>query len=99
MKVSVVLQEIQKDLLDLIEELNSKNVIFVSKRKVLIPIPQQENLCLLCLVRLQNWKENIFCKRQREGIAEAKSKGKYKGRKRIEHPEFEKVVQRWKKAI
>ena len=33
MKVSVVLQEIQKDLLDLIEELNSKNVIFVSKKE------------------------------------------------------------------
>ncbi len=34
--------------------------------------------------------------RQQEGIAIAKEQGKYKGRKPIVHPEFDKVVTRWK---
>lgn len=36
--------------------------------------------------------------RQAEGIAIAKSKGVYKGRKPITHPDFEKVVKIWRKG-
>ena len=34
--------------------------------------------------------------RQAEGIAIAKTKGVYKGRKPITHPDFEKVVKIWR---
>lgn len=34
--------------------------------------------------------------RQSEGIAIAKTKGVYKGRKPIEHPDFNKIVSIWK---
>ena len=55
-----------------------------------------ENLCLLYLQRSQNSNANIL-QRQCEGIAIAKTKCKYTGRKPMPLPDnFERVVARWR---
>ncbi len=81
-----------KDLLDLIEKLNSKNVIFVSKKESI------DTNMLTVFGAVAELEREYILQRQREGIAEARKQGKYKGRKRIEHPEFQKVVQKWRKG-
>ena len=87
-----------KDLLDLIEELNSKNVIFVSKKESIDTNTPTGKFMLTMFGAVAELEREYILQRQREGIAEAKKQGKYKGRKRIEHPEFQYVVQRWKKG-
>ena len=45
-----------------------------------------------------NLKEQWFWKDKRNGIALAKKRGVYKGRKKIELPQnYEEVMQKWKK--
>lgn len=41
-------------------------------------------------------EREYILQRQQEGIAIAKALGKYKGRKPIVHPEFDKIVAKWK---
>ena len=41
-------------------------------------------------------EREYILQRQREGIAIAKEQGKYKGRKPIDAPEFERVTAKWK---
>jgi DNA invertase Pin-like site-specific DNA recombinase len=41
-------------------------------------------------------EREYILQRQKEGIAIAKQKGVYKGRKPIEHPKFNEVVSIWK---
>lgn len=41
-------------------------------------------------------EREYILQRQHEGIAIAKEQGKYKGRKPIMHPEFDKIVSKWK---
>lgn len=41
-------------------------------------------------------EREYILQRQREGIAIAKQQGKYKGRKRIESPDFNRVVSKWR---
>ena len=43
-------------------------------------------------------EREYILQRQREGIEIAKAQGKYKGRKRIEHQDFDSVVSKWKKG-
>ncbi len=40
--------------------------------------------------------EREYILHQQEGIAIAKEQGKYKGRKPIAHPDFDRVVSRWR---
>ena len=87
-----------KDLLELIEKLNNKNVIFVSKKECIDTNTPTGKFMLTVFGAVAELEREYILQRQKEGIAEAKKQGKYKGRKRIEHPEFEKVVQKWKKG-
>ena len=43
-------------------------------------------------------ERDSILQRQKEGIAIAKARGVYKGRKPIQHPEFRKVVALWRKG-
>lgn len=43
-------------------------------------------------------EREYILQRQREGIAIAKQQGKYKGRKRIEPPDFERVISKWREG-
>lgn len=87
-----------KDLLELIEKLNNKNVMFISKKECIDTNTPTGKFMLTVFGAVAELEREYILQRQREGIAEAKKQGKYKGRKRIEHPEFEKIVQKWKKG-
>lgn len=43
-------------------------------------------------------EREYILQRQREGIAIAKANGIYKGRKPVEHPQFEAVVSMWRQG-
>ena len=43
-------------------------------------------------------EREYILQRQKEGIEIAKANGKYTGRKPIQHPEFDRVVQQWRRG-
>lgn len=87
-----------KDLLMLVDELTKKKVDFVSQKET-IDTTTATGRCILTIFgsiyELEVANTRI---RQAEGIAIAKANGKYKGRKPITHPDFEKVVKIWRKG-
>jgi len=86
-----------KDLLTIIEKLQSKNVQFQSlKENIDTSTPNGRFFLTICGAMAQFERETTLL-RQKEGIAIAKQKGKYVGRKPIElPPNFEDVVTLWK---
>lgn len=89
-----------KDLLNIVEELNSKGVYFVSlKEQIDTSTPSGKFMLTVFGAMAELERENILA-RQREGIAIAKKQGKYKGRKRIEidETEFKKMVKEWREG-
>jgi len=88
-----------KDLLDLIEELNSKNVIFVSKKESIDTNTPTGKFMLTVFGAVAELEREYILQRQREGIAEAKKQGKYKGRKRIETQNLKRLFKSGEKAI
>lgn len=89
-----------KDLLNIVEELNTKGVYFVSlKEQIDTSTPQGKFMLTVFGAMAELERENILA-RQREGIEIAKKEGKYKGRKRIEIDEeaFLKMVKEWKEG-
>lgn len=75
-----------KDLLNIIDELQQKGVTLVSLKEKLDTSTPQGKLMLTVLAGIAQFEREIMLQRQREGIAEAKKKGKYKGRKAKEKP-------------
>lgn len=75
-----------KDLLELIERLNSKQVNFVSKKEALDTTTSSGKFMLTIFGAVAELERKYILQRQREGIAIAKANGVYKGRKRIECP-------------
>jgi DNA invertase Pin-like site-specific DNA recombinase len=86
-----------KDLLDLIDKLNAKGVVFISKKECIDTNTPTGKFMLTVFGAVAELEREYILQRQREGIAIAKNQGKYRGRKRIENPEFEKVVAKWKR--
>ncbi len=86
-----------KDLLTIIEKLQQKNVQFQSlKENIDTSTPNGRFFLTICGAMAQFERETTL-QRQKEGIAIAKAKGKYIGRKPIELPSnFEDVVRQWK---
>lgn len=66
------------------------------KKKRLIQLHPQANLCLPYSERIAELEREYILQRQKEGIAIAKEKGVYKGRKPIERKNFDEVVTLWK---
>lgn len=87
-----------KDLLWLIEKLNCKGVVFISKKEAIDTNTPTGKFMLTVFGAVAELEREYILQRQREGIAVAKQQGKYKGRKRIESPEFQKVYGRWSKG-
>ncbi|MHC1694140.1 MAG: recombinase family protein [Eubacteriales bacterium] len=85
-----------KDLLELIEILSAKEVTFISKKEAIDTTTPAGKFMLTIFGAVAELERDYILQRQREGIAIAKQQGKYKGRKRIEHPEFNKVVSKWR---
>lgn len=87
-----------RDLLDLVEQLAGKQVEFVSKKEAIDTTTPSGKFMLTIFGAVAELEREYILQRQREGIAIAKAKGVYKGRKPIERPEFKKVVSLWKKG-
>lgn len=85
-----------KDLLELIETLQSKQVEFISKKENIDTSTPTGKFMLTVFGAVAELEREYLLQRQAEGIAIAKSNGKYKGRKKIENDKFEKVYNEWK---
>lgn len=87
-----------KDLLNLIEALEKKGVHFISLKEQIDTSTLQGRLMLTIFAGLAQFEREQMLQRQKEGIALAKAKGKYKGRKRIEADTgaFESQYRTWK---
>lgn len=85
-----------KDLLELTEQLSSKRVEFISKKEAIDTSTPTGKFMLTVFGAVAELEREYILQRQKEGIAIAKQKGVYKGRKPIEHPKFNEVVSIWK---
>lgn len=86
------------DLLKIVEELNGRNIGFISHKEKIDTTTPQGRLMLTIFAGIYQFERECMLQRQREGIAIAQAAGKYKGRKPIEVDQalFESVYQEWK---
>ena len=85
-----------RDLLDLIAQLTTKQVEFISKKEAIDTTTPTGRFMLTIFGAVAELEREYILQRQQEGIAIAKKQGKYKGRKPIHHPDFDRIVSRWK---
>ena len=86
-----------KDLLDLVENLNSRGINLVSSKENIDSSTPQGKLMLTMLGAIYEFERTNMLERQREGIAIAKEKGAYKGRKKIDFPKnWNEIYPKWK---
>ena len=87
-----------RDLLELVERLTAKGVEFVSKKEAIDTTTPSGKFMLTIFGAVAELEREYILQRQREGIAIARKRGIYKGRKPIERPEFRQVVTLWRKG-
>lgn len=88
-----------KDLLDIVDQLNTKNVGLVSlKESHIDTTTPQGKLIFNIFASLSEFERETIRERQLEGIEIAKQQGKYKGRpkQKIDNQKFEEVYNKWK---
>lgn len=85
-----------RDLLDLVEHLSNKQVEFISKKEAIDTSTPTGKFMLTVFGAVAELEREYILQRQKEGIAIAKEKGVYKGRKPIERPNFNEIVSIWK---
>ena len=87
-----------KDLLNIVDILNSKSVDFISIKEKIDTTTPQGKFMLTVFGAMAELERETILQRQREGIEIAKAQGKYKGRKRIEIDEnrFKETCHRWR---
>lgn len=81
-----------KDLLEIIEQLKAKGVFLVSCKENIDTSTPTGELMVTMIGAINQFERANLLERQKEGIAIAKEKGKYKGRKEIEVDEKFKSV-------
>ena len=85
-----------KDLLDIVEQLQSKGVQLVSAKENLDTSTPTGKLMLTMIGAINEFERQNLLERQKEGISIAKRDGKYKGRKPIEADQrFREQYQRY----
>lgn len=86
-----------KDLLNIIEGLDIKNVCLVSNKENIDSSTSMGKLMLTMIGAINEFERINIKERQLEGIEIAKQKGKYKGRKEIQKPSnWDEVIGRWR---
>lgn len=87
-----------KDLLNIIEELNQKQVDFVSLKENIDTTTPQGKFMLTIFGACAELERECILQNQKQGIAVAKEQGKYKGRKpkEIDEKEFKKMCAEWR---
>lgn len=89
-----------KDLLNIIEELNNMQVDFISLKENIDTSTPQGKFMLTVFGAMAELERESILQRQREGIAIAKAKGKYKGRQKIKIDEekFKELCAEWREG-
>lgn len=87
-----------RDLLELVEQLSTKGVEFVSQKEAIDTSTATGKFMLTVFGAVAELEREYILQRQREGIAIARIQGKYTGRKPISPPDFDAVVARWRKG-
>lgn len=87
-----------RDLLELIEQLAAKEVAFVSQKEAIDTATPTGKFMLTVFGAVAELERAYLLQRQREGIAIARAQGKYKGRKPITHPDFDRIVAQWRRG-
>lgn len=90
-----------KDLLSIVDELNKKNVQFISQKESIDTATPQGKFMLTVFGAMAELERDQIRQRQAEGIAIAKSKGKYKGKqkKNYDHYLFEQLYKDWRNGV
>jgi DNA invertase Pin-like site-specific DNA recombinase len=88
-----------RDLLDIVEQLESKGVQLVSQKEA-IDTSTPVGKCLLTVMgAMAEMERGSLLERQKEGIQAAKKRGKHLGRPRAEKPQdWDKVVAQWQEG-
>lgn len=83
------------DLLGIVEKLNTKGIHLVSNKENIDTSTPTGKLMLTMIGAIAEFERDNLLERQREGIAIAKADGKYKGRKEVSIPDFERHYNRY----
>ena len=84
-----------KDLLELVERFKEKNIHLVSLKENLDTSTATGKLMLTMIAAINEFERENILERQREGIALAKQRGAYKGRKAVHVKDFGKYYDRY----
>lgn len=84
-----------KDLLDIVEMLQKKNIHLVSNKENIDSSTPTGKLMLTMIAAINEFERANLLERQREGIAIAKRNGVYKGRKAVVSDKFEDYYQEY----
>ncbi|MFI3227243.1 MAG: recombinase family protein [Clostridia bacterium] len=84
-----------KDLLELVEKLNAKGVVFISKKEAIDTTTPTGKFMLTVFGAVAELEREYILARQKEGIELAKKDGRYKGRKAKIYPLFDSVIKKW----
>ena len=87
-----------KDLLELIDRLNSKGVIFVSQKEAIDTATPTGKFMLTIFGAVAELERAYILQRQKEGIDIAKANGIYKGRKPLQRADFPAIAEKWRKG-
>lgn len=85
-----------KDLLEIIETLQSKGVSIISNKENIDTNTSTGKLMLTMIGAIYEFERSNLLERQKEGIAIAKREGKFKGRKAVKIDNFEEQYQNYK---
>ena len=85
-----------KDLLELTEQLNNKQVQFVSHKENIDTDTPAGKFMLTIFGAVAELEREYIRQRQREGIEIAKEQGKYRGRLPKELKDFDEIYSQWK---
>lgn len=84
------------DLLKIVDMLNRKKINLISNKESIDTSTATGKLMLTMIGAINEFERQNLKERQGEGILIAKSKGKYKGRKKIEYPtNWNEVYNKW----
>lgn len=84
-----------KDLLDIVEMLQSKGIHLVSNKENIDSSTPTGKLMLTMIAAINEFERTNLLERQREGIAIAKRNGKYKGREPFSSDKFDELYQQY----
>ena len=87
-----------RDLLELVEQLAAKGVEFVSQKESIDTATPTGKFMLTVFGAVAELEREYILQRQREGIEIAKTQGKYRGRKPIFSPDFDRVAAQWRRG-